>query len=222
MLVQKIINNEFTPLRPDDTASKALAKMDAWHTTCLPVVASTTTKLIGQIKLNQLVDLADESIEISALALEPPVSVYLHQHIFEVARQMLMHEIRMIPVIDSNHTYLGIAEKKKVLEVLFDLLNVTVSGSVITVEMNRNDYSLSELVRLIESENAKILGVAVEAPGESNDSFQVSFKLNIKDTSGISQSLSRHGYIVRSENQSELLQFDLTDKADELMRYLDV
>ncbi len=222
MLVQKIINNDFTPLAPNDTASKALAKMDAWHATCLPVVEPTTGKLVGQIRLNQLIDLADESIEISKLSLESPASVFPHQHIFEVARQMLMHEVRIIPVIDSDQTYQGIAEKKNVLEALSGLLNVSVSGSVISVEVESQDYTLSELVHLIESENARILGVAVEAPKGSVESFQVSFKLNIKDTSGISQSLRRHGYKVQSEDQSELLKFDISDRADELMRYLDV
>ncbi len=102
------------------------------------------------------------------------------------------------------------------------MLNVSVSGSVISVDILSKDYSLSELVHLIESENARILGVAVEAPKGTADSFQVSFKLNIKDTSAISKSLRRHGYTVQSENQSELLQFDITDRADELIRYLDV
>jgi predicted transcriptional regulator len=222
MLVQKIINKDFTPLAHDDTASKALAKMDAWHTTCLPVIESTTGKLIGQIRLEQLVDLADESIQIATLPIDAPAAVFPYQHIFEVARQMLMHEVRIIPVVDNDYTYLGIAEKKEVLEALSALLNVSVSGSVISVDILSNDYSLSELVHLIESENARILGVAVEAPKGSADTFQVSFKLNIKDTSAISKSLRRHGYAVQSENQSELLQFDISDKADELIRYLDV
>jgi CBS-domain-containing membrane protein len=222
MLVQKIINKDFTPLVHDDTASKALAKMDAWHTTCLPVIESTTGKLIGQIRLEQLVDLADESIQISKLPIEAPAAVFPHQHIFEVARQMLMHEVRIIPVVDNEHAYLGVAEKKEVLEALSALLNVSVSGSVISVDISSKDYSLSELVHLIESENARILGVAVEAPQGSGESFQVSFKLNIKDTSAISKSLRRYGYKVQSENQSELLQFDITDRADELIRYLDV
>ncbi len=222
MLVQKIINKDFTPLAHDDTASKALAKMDAWHTTCLPVIESTTGKLIGQIRLEQLVDLADESVQIATLPIDAPAAVFPHQHIFEVARQMLMHEVRIIPVVDNEYTYLGIAEKKEVLEALSALLNVSVSGSVISVDILSKDYSLSELVHLIESENARILGVAVEAPKGTADSFQVSFKLNIKDTSAISKSLRRHGYTVQSENQSELLQFDITDRADELIRYLDV
>ncbi|MEX1063456.1 MAG: CBS domain-containing protein [Balneolaceae bacterium] len=220
--MEKIINKEFTPLGPSDTASKALARMNAWQTTCLPVVESTTGKLIGQLDLGKLADLEDESISVSELPLESPAAVYPHQHIFEVARQMLMHEVRMISVIDADHTFRGIAERKKVLEVLSEMLNVSVSGSVISVEVDPGDYSLSELVHLIESENARILGVAVEAPKGLSENFHVSFKLNLNDTSGISQSLRRHGYDIRSESHSELLQFDISDKADELMRYLDV
>ncbi len=222
MIAQKIVNEEFTPLSPSDSASKGLAKMDAWHSTTLPVVEMTTGKLIGQIRLEQLVDLPDESVKISSLKLESPAAVFNYQHIFEVARQMLLHEVRFLPVINTEHTYLGIVEKKAVLEVLSDLLNISVSGSVISVELESQDYTLSELVRLIESEDARILGVAVEAPKGVVENFLVSFKLNVKDTSSISQSLRRHGFSVQSENQSELLQFDISDKAGELLRYLDI
>jgi len=222
MIAQKIINKDFVPLTPSDSVSKGLAKMDAWHATSLPVVEPATSKLIGQVRLEQMVDMPDESVQISTLQLESPAAVFSYQHIFEVARQMLLHEVRLLPVINTEHTYLGIAEKKAVLEVLSNLLNISVSGSVISVEMETQDYTLSELVRLIESEDARILGVAVEAPKGAVENFQVSFKLNVKDTSGISQSLRRHGYSVRTENQSELLQFDISDKAGELLRYLDV
>lgn len=222
MLALKILNQQFTPLAPSDSAAKALAKMDAWHAVCLPVVEETTRKIIGQIRLEQLIDLPDESIAISTLDLEPAVSVFEHQHVFEVARQMLAHEIRLIPIVDHDFIYLGIAEKKEVLEAFSEMLNVSVFGSVIAVELQSKDYTLSEMVRLIETEDARILGVAVETPAETNETFQISFKLNVRDTSGISNSLRRHGYSVISESQSELLQFDMSDRADELMRYLDV
>lgn len=222
MLALKITNRQFTPLAPSDSAAKALAKMDAWHAVCLPVVEETTRKIIGQIRLQQLVDLPDESITISTLELEPAVTVFEHHHIFEVTRQMLAHEIGLIPIVDSDFVYQGVAEKKEVLEAFSEMLNVSVSGSVIAVELQSKDYTLSEMVHLIESEDARILGVAVETPTGLNESFEISFKLNVRDTSGISNSLRRHGYVVSSESQSELLKFDISDRADELMRYLDV
>lgn len=222
MLTEHFINREFIPLSPSDSVSKALARMDAWQSLTLPVVEPATGKLTGQVTLAQLTDVADESDPVSSLQLGNAVTLFPHQHVFEATRTLLMHEVRFVAVVDSEQTYLGILEKEKMLEVLTGLLNVTVHGSVLTVELESRDYTLSELVQLIEFEQARILGIAVQAPEEPAQGWLVSFKLNVRDTSGISRSLRRHGYTVRSEANSELLQFDISDRADELMRYLDV
>ena len=222
MVIEPFINREFTPLAPDDSVATAIARMDAWRSETLPVVEPTTGKVIGQIKLEQLVEVEQESSPVSGLELTPAVTLHARQHVFEATRTLLMHEVRFITVVDREEKCLGILEKEKMMEVLTGYLNVTVQGSEITVEMDTKDYTLAEIVHLIESENARILGIAVEAPANQADPFLVSCKLNVRDSSAISQSLRRHGYTVRSESRSDLLHVDMADRADELMRYLDV
>ena len=196
--------------------------METWQTGLLPVVEKTTGKLIGQILSEQLSDSADANATVSSLDLDTPVAVYPHHHIFEAARLMLAHEIRLLPVVDSEQTFIGVVEKKRILEIFSEMFNISEQGSVISVEVSPSDYSLSHLVHLIESESARILGVAVEAPKGRNENFLVSFKLSVKDSSIVSQTLRRHGYQIRSETHSELIQFDMSDRAKELIRYLDV
>lgn len=102
------------------------------------------------------------------------------------------------------------------------MLNITNAGSVITVEMGKQDFTLSELVHLIEVEGAKILGLTVEQPDNDESIVEVSLKLSHKDTSAVISSLQRHGYTTSTENRHDLMQVDLTSRADELIRYLDV
>lgn len=222
MIAKTIINKVFAPLTLSNPASAALAKMDAWHTTCLPVLEEATQRVIGTVLLDDIVDLQDESIPISALDLKPVISVYEHQHIFEAARLMLLHEIRLIAVTDETDRYLGVIEKKSVLEEISYMLNVSVQGSVITIEIPSDDYSLTEPVHLIESEKANILGVTAQQIDKAIPVIQVSFKLNVRDTSVISSALRRHGYHIISEDNSDLLNVDFSDRADELLRYLDI
>ena len=222
MIAKTIINEIFAPLKLSDPASSALAKMDAWHTTCLPVLEEATERVIGTVLLDDIVDLQDESVPISALDLKPVISVYEHQHIFEAARLMLLHEIRLIAVTDDTDRYLGVIEKKSVLEEISYMLNISVKGSVITIEVPSDDYSLTEPVHLIESEKANILGITAQQIDKAIPVIQVSFKLNVRDTSVISSALRRHGYNIISEDNSDLLNVDISDRADELMRYLDI
>lgn len=222
MLAKELLNIDFTPLQPSKPVSAALAKMDAWQTTALPVVEPSTRKIVGQINLDDIVDVADESVPVSALEMRSPVYVFENQHIFEVARKMLQHEVRMLPVVDSGETFIGIIEKKSVLEAFSDLLNITTTGSVITIEMQKSDFTLSELVHLIETEDAKILGLTVGRSKINESTLHVSIKLSLTDTSAVTSSLQRHGYQTITENRYDLTQTDLTSRADELLRYLDV
>ncbi|TVQ65719.1 MAG: CBS domain-containing protein [Balneolaceae bacterium] len=222
MIVTRLINTDFTPLYPDSPVSSALAKMDAWQSSSIPVIDPATMKLKGHVLFEDLASEPDESLPVSDVLIRKPVFSYTNQHIFEVVRQMLRHEVRILAVVDHNQMYLGVAEKKSVLEALSEMLNISTRGSVITVQMNRADYKLSELAHLIESENAKILGLTVAQASENEVDLLISIKLNCEDTSAITSSLRRYGYLVSTENKTDLMQLDLSSRADELMRYLDL
>lgn len=222
MLAKEIINNDFVPLHPMSPVSAALAKMDAWQTSSVPVVELITNKLVGHILFEDVADRIDEASPVSDLDIRTPIYTLENQHIFEVARQMLQHEVRILSVIDYSETYLGVIEKKNVLEALTNMLNVTVDGSVITVQMAKSDFTLSELVHLIETEESRILGLTVEPSKDLATFLEVSIKVNSQETSAITSSLRRHGYLVTTSNRADLVQIDLSTRADELMRYLDV
>jgi len=222
VLAKQILSKSFTPLLSSDKASSALAKMDAWQTANIPVIEPTTKKVIGQVTLDMLTDLPDESKTLSGFDLQPPIYAFEHQHLFEVARQMLSKEVRFIAVVDHSESIVGIVEKKDLLEAFSEMLNISTRGSVISVEVGEADYTLTKLVNLIETEGAKILGLTVEHARGEESGIQVSIKLNLQDTSAVVSSLKRHGYVTTTENRDDLLQLDMSSRADELLRYLEL
>lgn len=196
--------------------------MEAWQTANIPVIEPTTKKVIGQVTLDMLEHIHDESTLLSDLNLETPIYAFEYQHLFEVARQMLSKEVRFIAVVDNSETFIGIIEKKDLLEAFSQMLNISTSGSVISVEVGEADYTLTELVNIIEAEGAKILGLTVEHSRGEESGIHVSIKLNLQDTSAVVSSLKRHGYITTTENRDDLLQVDMSSRADELLRYLEL
>lgn len=222
MLAEKLINRDFIPLKPNDTVSSALAKMDAWQTSSVPVIEPSTKKVIGHVLFESVANISDVKTELSDVEWQPALYTIYTQHVFEVARQMLQHEVRILAVTDEMETYQGIIEKKSVLEALSAMLNIGSAGSVITVVMEKPDFTLSKLVHIIETENAKILGLTVEQTEKEESLLQVSIKLNLEDTSAITSSLKRYGFVVASIAKQDLLQVDMTSRANELIRYLDL
>ena len=220
MLVQEIINTEIAPLKVTDTVSLAITKLDLLHVTQFPVVDEGT--LIGMITIDTLAEVEDESISIAGLPLSEIVAVPNTQHLFEAARQMLASELYLLPVTGAEKQFMGIIRKRDVLKSFGNLFNLESFGSVITIEMYPFDYTLTEAVRLIETEGAKILGIAVEQPNSEYGFYRVSIKLNLVDSSPVTSALNRYGYVVTSQVSSTNLEQDFSDRADELFRYLDI
>ncbi|WP_018128257.1 CBS domain-containing protein [Balneola vulgaris] len=221
MLVHEILNTEIAPLRDSDTVSLALTKLDLLHINKF-VVVNSEDEVKGMVEIETLAEVLDESTLISELPLGDPIWVPSTQHLFETTRQMVAHELYVLPVADRNMKYLGLVRKREVLNALGDIFNLATYGSVITIELSQMDYTLSDIVRIIETEGAKILGVAVQQPSERHNSIRVSIKLNLEDSSVVSAALRRFGYVILSEEQSESLEHNFSDRADELIRYLDI
>ena len=135
---------------------------------------------------------------------------------------MFANELYVLPVTDNENNFLGLVRKREVLNGLGDIFNLSSYGSVITIELAQIDYTLSEIVRIIETENAKILGIAVQQPNDVIDSIRVSIKLNLEDSSVVSAALRRFDYVIISEERSENMENNFSDRADELIRYLDI
>ncbi len=221
MLTKEALNTEISPLSAQDTAARAIEAMERAEVKILPVVDSTTKKLIGQIPFERLKEAGSDD-RIADLELDEPVKIYLNQHIFEAARLMLQYEIRLLPVVDEEWTYQGALCKSEVLEALTGMLNLAEFGSVITVKLDRRDFTLSEIVHLIETEGAKILGITVEMPEQDKEVFEISIKLNLKDVSRVASALRRYDYDVLTESGNEVFGMDIETRADELIKYLDM
>ncbi|MEP1306255.1 MAG: CBS domain-containing protein [Balneola sp.] len=221
MLVNEILNTEVAPLRITDPVSLALAKLDLLHINKF-IVVDEENKVLGMITIETLAEVVDENVSLSELPLEEVVWVPKSQHLFETTRKMFAHELYVLPVVDGEKNFLGLVRKREVLNALGEIFNLSSYGSVITIELEQMDYTLSDIVRIIETENAKILGVAVQQPNDELDSIRVSVKLNLEDSSVVSAALRRFGYVIVSEERSESMENNFSERADELIRYLDI
>lgn len=221
MIIKEILNTKIAPLELNDTIAFALTKMDLMRTDKFGVVDSEK-RLAGMVSLPALLEKGNESLKLSEVELTQPLFVPVDQHLFEAARRMLTHELYIMPVINYDRKFLGVVNKNDVITALSELFNIATYGSVITIELPQADFTLTDMIRIIETEGAKILGVAVQQPKAENPVYSVSIKLNWEDSSVVSSALRRFGYNITSEASSEALEHNFADRADELIRYLDI
>lgn len=96
------------------------------------------------------------------------------------------------------------------------------ASCVIQLEMGAYDYSLSEIARIVEENDAKILGLAVDAIPEDPGRMVVTLLVNQPDSTAIVKSFYRYNYNILNTFSSPDENSDLLDRYSLLMRYMNI
>ncbi|MBL4669615.1 MAG: CBS domain-containing protein [Flavobacteriales bacterium] len=218
MIASKLISYDIPPLKLSDTGVKALDWMEEFKTSELPVVDDG--KYIGLIRESEILDRndIDNPIKDYRLNFTMPFA-YENRHLFEVISLIVENDINILPVVNQNEQYLGLITPQKIINHLSQIVSVTNAGSILTLEVNVKDYSLSEIARMVESDDAKVLSSFITSHPDSTK-LEVTLKINKTEISRILHTFERFNYIVlASYNESEYHQ-DLKNRYDEFMRFL--
>jgi hypothetical protein len=123
-------------------------------------------------------------------------------------------------VLDENGEYQGVLITKDVVKAISNSLSIRSSGSIIVLRIKPNDYSLSDISRIIEYSDAKILGFFIFEVEGSND-IEVHLKLNTTVLKHILATLERYDYKVVQYFNREDLADDMDQRYENLMNYID-
>ena len=218
MIASELISYDIPPLKLSDTGIKALDWMEEFKTSELPVV--NDGQYVGLISESEILDRnnVEDTIESYNLRFKNPY-VYENKHLFEVVSLIDQHDINLLPVVNQNEHYLGLITTQKIVQYFSKIASVTSPGSILTLEVNVKDYSLSEISKMVESDDAKILASFITSHEDSNK-LEVTLKINKTEISRILHTFERFNYtVLASYNESDYYK-DLQGRYDEFMRFL--
>jgi acetoin utilization protein AcuB len=221
MLAKELISDVVPALRTSDTGLQALSWMDIFRISHLPIV--NNQEFLGLISDQDIYDLnmADEAIGNHKLSLFSPF-VYNSQHIFDAIELISRLKLSIIPVLDENKKYLGLITQNDLLHQIAELSALKNPGSIIELELNVNDYSLSEISRIVEGNDAKILGLYISSP-EDSMKMNITIKLNTTDVTSILQTFNRYNYTIKgSFQQNDEMESLLHNRYELFMKYLSI
>jgi acetoin utilization protein AcuB len=223
MLVNEALLPNRQPLRASDTVSRALESMTEQRLEKIAIVDFTTQKLLGEVNREDIQAVDAGKNALMAFMKKNPFTIPMNTHIMDATGTLLREKQMMAHITDQENTYFGSLTREDLTESVLKLLNMDSSGSVVMLEVNARDYVLSDIIRIIELESVRIMGVGVEMLDKEEQSYyRISLKLNQADSSKVIHVLNRYGYIITSETATERTDEDLHDRADELMRYLSI
>ena len=220
MLAKQLITESIIPLKTSDTGKDALNLMNEYKISHLPIVNNIDfLGLISEADINNLNN-TKAPLGNHLLSLTHPF-VTEYQHIFEVIKLIASLKLTLVPVLNDKNHYLGVITLNNLVDHFSKIIAVQNPGGVIVLEINYNDYVLTEIAQIIESNDAKILSLYVTSHPDSTK-MELTLKINKIDIYSILQTFNRYNYIIKA-SYSEGDDFDdLQERYESLMKYLDI
>jgi len=218
MQASKLISSSLVTLHPDDDGDKALSLMDELRVNHLAVVRNSF--YLGILSEKEILswDKTDEFIDEHLAELTAP-SVIGSQHLFDIIQTVELNSLSIIPVLNEEKHYLGAITNRKLLYTIAKSTAVQSIGGVIVLQMNQNDYSMSEIARIIESNDTKILSSYITSTPEARK-IELTLKLNKTDITAIIRDFERFDYTITASFKQDDKNDDFLDRYESLMRFL--
>lgn len=219
MLAADIITESIPPLKPSDTGSRALDWMSEFKTTHLPVVDGG--EFLGLIAEDDILDFNNPDQPLSSLSrqLHRPF-VRSNDHIYVVMRYSAAVSSPVIPVLNEEEEYIGLITVESLMHYFASVSGMQEDGGIIEIKLNGlKDYVLSDIARLVESNNAYILSMYMHNIPDSQQ-LRLTIKVSTTDIRHILATFERYEYEVEAFYQEENVRDMFKDRYDSLMKYL--
>ena len=138
----------------------------------------------------------------------------------DILEGFALNNCNIIPVLDNNNKYLGYYELGDIMSLFNNTPFLNEAGGIIVVEKGIRDYSFSEICQIIESNDARVLGVFVSKI--ENDLLQATIKIGHTGMNAIVQTFRRYGYNVVSNHEEDKFLDDLKERSNYLDKYLNI
>ena len=218
MMASAFIDPSIVPLKISDSVAIAIDFFKEFSVRQLPVVQDNIC--IGILSLDEIEEeLADIPVLDFINLSYSFASTY--DHIYEVMRAISEQSVTLFPIIDENNNYLGCITLASLFKNYVNCAAFSQPGSILVLEMDKKNYSLAEIARIVESENKVILSSLLSSNGES-DRLEITLKLNSAQIQNLLSTFERFGYNIKATFDEEDVKDTLKNRYESLMTYLNV
>lgn len=219
MNITDYISQDITPLTLQSTVKSAQKLCKDVPISHFPVVENG--KLIGSFPESDVRTIENKNRELKEYS-------YLLDTFFTNEKTTLLdlitlfadNDCNIIPVLNEAKNYIGYYELSDILDAFADSPFLHNESETIIIEKNLDEYSMSEISQIVESNSAKLLGLYISS--QSIDKVKVTLKIISKEMNEIIQTFRRYNYNVVTIHQDDSYLEDLKNRSDYLKKYLEM
>lgn len=221
MIAEELINHMIPPLKVTDDAHKAIVWMEEFRCRHLPVVKEG--KLIGFVSEEIILESNDIERPLADLDLVGKnCFVQLDSHFYDILKVAGDHKLQIVAVLNEEQKYAGVITVQDIMISFAQTASVQMPGAILVLSMDLIDYSMAEISRYVEENNAKIISSTMIEDPLDKGKIKLTLKINRTELNRIVATLERFGYRVIGRYQDTQQDTSEKDKIDMLFRYLDI
>lgn len=130
------------------------------------------------------------------------------------------NDTNIIPVLDEKQQYVGYYELRDILDLFADSPFMHKDNETLIISKSKVDFSMSQVSQIVESNNAKLLGLYVSK--ETADDVEITLKFSSEEINEIIQTFRRFDYNLISQHEDDAYLEELKDRANYFKKYLDI
>ncbi len=220
MLTANLINNNIPRLKPQDFLAKALQLISDFKVTHLPVVAEG--KFLGLISEEDLLDVEDQKITIEVLQESlVQAAVPENAHFLIAINCSVQFDTNVVPVVNQLNDYIGVITTADLLKELANFAGANEIGGIIALEMERSQFSISEISRIVESNDCTILHLNTTVHADTG-MLTVTIHINKREIATVVATFERYDYHVSYNFGVENFENEIDSNYRNFMHYLDI
>lgn len=214
-----LIHESLSGLRPSDTVAAALDFMTEQRVSELPVVENQ--RLVNYARAVNLMNEAPDTRLEDLIPFNPHAPrVFQHQHVYEIIPLFSAADLEVMAVVNKDEQVIGIIDQRKIQEQISLSLTYRGIGAILVILVEPRDFAPSHIMRLVEENGAKVLGMMVNNTEAGN--LLVSLKLNTTQVKGIVSSLNRFGYRTEDAYMAEDFNRENNGEYASVLKFFDI
>jgi len=212
------INRTTVPvLKSSDTVAFALELMLGEHLFVLPLV-NETGHFLGLHDYDTLIEVNKKSLLKKVTPSKQEAFLTVENSVYDAVR-LFQAGLGLVALLDEDGLYQDAITPSAILAYFAQLGGVGEPGGYISLRIERNNYALSEIARIAESNNAVIISLLLSS-APSADMLEITLKFNLEDLTYLIATFERFSYEVTGYHHQSNISDMYNDRYWSFIRYL--
>ncbi len=221
MYVSDYIDEHIPVLHTTNSVAEALEIFNINNASHLPVV-DEHSYFVGIAYEDRLLE-SEDTLLLGQSQSMNTFSVLPDEHLYNALKYWFTYtkDTSVLCIADAHHHYIGCISATTVLAYLSHLNNISDRGGIIVLDIPHKGYNLPEIVRIVESNDAYILGLTTE-PNAAKSGFLLTLRVSKPDVKDIILTFERYEYHIVGVFHHSEMEKEIKERYESLMMYLNI